>query len=95
MMIPIVAPVDIPPPSDPGASAFIAKSSVAVGRAGVSAAEIRCKMSSIVCEDTNVEKDVATESTDDVTFGVSKEKGDIEGAQLQLWVGVGATALGM
>ena len=52
-------------------------------------------MSSIVCEDTNVEKDVATESTDDVTFGVSKEKGDIEGAQLQLWVGVGATALEM
>jgi hypothetical protein len=54
-------------------------------------------MSSIVCEDTNVEKDVGTESTGDVTFGVSKEKGDIEGAQLQLqlWVGVGATALGM
>ena len=95
MMIPIVAPVDIPPPSDPGASAFIAKSSVAVGRAGVSAAEIRCKMSSIVCEDTNVEKDIGKESTGDVTFGVSKEKGDIEGAQLQLWVGVGATALGM
>ena len=53
------------------------------------------QMSSIVCEDTDVEKDVATESTDDVTIGVSKEKGDIEGAQLQLWVGVGATALGM
>jgi hypothetical protein len=52
-------------------------------------------MSSIVCEDTNVEKDVGTESTGDVTFGVSKEKEDIEGAQLQLWVGVGATALGM
>jgi hypothetical protein len=94
-MIPIVAPVDIPPPSDPGASAFIVKSSAEVGVARVSAAEIRCKMPSLVCEDTNVEKYVRAKSTGDVTVGVSKEKGGIEGAQLQLWVGVGATALGM
>jgi hypothetical protein len=94
-MIPIVAPVDIPPPSDPGASAFIVKSSAEVGVARVSAAEIRCKMPSIVCEDTNVEKYVRAKSTGDVTVGVSKEKGGIEGAQLQLWVGVDATALGM